>query len=70
MVSICGRVRKGPTKVDVRFGSEADLGGATNHVRFALIATAKADSRDSAVQLGMSALGQKQTFITDRNSTI
>jgi hypothetical protein len=57
---------------DVRFGSKADICGATSHVRFTPIATAKADfrtrscllyprKRTCAVQRPMSALGHKRT---------
>src|SRR5262245_40819739 len=45
-VSLCSR--KGGATADVRFGSEADMCSARAHVRFAPLATAKADFRSEA----------------------
>ena len=41
---------------DVRFGSKADMCAAKGHVRFT------PESGTCALQLGMSALGQKRTY--------
>jgi hypothetical protein len=59
-------------RFDVRFGSKADICGATNHVRFTpnsdresgfpqTVKSALPPKADMALQLAMSALGQKRT---------
>jgi hypothetical protein len=43
---------------NVRFGSKADICGATSHVRF----TPNCDCKSGYLRFVMSALGQKRTF--------
>jgi hypothetical protein len=57
IVAVHTRLGKGP--LDVRFGSKADICGATRHVRFTPNCDRESEFPHTfAVQLAMSALGQ------------